>query len=169
MKELIRLVKAVQDKAAERRDPVECFVEEVLRMGVNNLRAEAEKQLLEKHLESLKVEGADRIGFTIKLDGDIPQDEKEKDDLRARLEEALRLLLPGVEVLYLKMGCILVTCEWPSRGAWGLPPAVRQTLSDPTFKLAGYPLLFEDGAPSLKIEYIKVQLRASDVCLQLLG
>ena len=71
MKELIRLVKAVQDKAAERRDPVECFVEEVLRMGVNNLRAEAEKQLLEKHLESLKVEGADRIGFTIKLDGDM--------------------------------------------------------------------------------------------------
>jgi len=43
------------------------------------------------------------------------------------------------------------------------------TLSDPTFKLAGYPLLSEDGAPSLKIEYFKVQICASLECLQLLG
>ena len=165
MDELTELVKAAQDKAAKRRDPVECFIEEVLRMGVNDSRA-AEKKLLEKHRETLKVEEAHKIGFTIKLDGDI---EKEQDDLRERLEKALIVLLPDAEVRSLKRGCILVTCEWLSGGAWELPAAVRQTLSDPNFKLAGFPLLFEDGAPSLKIEYFKVQLRASDVCLQLLG
>ena len=81
----------------------------------------------------------------------------------------LKELLRGGEVLSLQRGCILVTCEWLSGGAWELPLAVREALSDPTFKLAGFPLFFEDGAPSLKMEHFKVQLRASDVCLQLLG
>ena len=75
----------------------------------------------------------------------------------------------GGTVEKLEEGCILVTCEWRSGGAWELPLAVRQALSDPTFLLAGFPLLFEDGSPALKIQYIKVRLCASDECLQLLG
>ena len=172
MDELTDLVNATKAKAADGRDPVVCFIEEVLRKGVKNGVENQEKhrtsmEHLESHLESLKVVGARKIGFTIKLDSNMPPDGHE--GLCTSLEEALKELLPGGEVLSLQRGCILVTCEWLSGGAWELPPKVRQTLSDPTFELAGFPLLFEDGAPSLKIEYFKVQLRASDVCLQLLG
>ena len=168
MEELTDLVKATKAKAADGRDPVVYFIEEVLRRGVKNQEEDCtSKEHLESHLESLKVVGARKIGFTIKLDSNMPPDGHE--GLCTSLEKALKDLLHGGEVLSLQRGCILVTCEWLSGGAWELPLAVREALSDPTFKLAGFPLLFEDGAPSLKIEYFKVQLCASDVCLQLLG
>ena len=113
--------------------------------------------------------GNQKSGFSIKLESYDEDDLNDYEALRTRLEKALQEVEPKLEVKDMKEGCILVTCEWPSGGAWELPAAVRQTLSDPSFKLAGYPLLSENGAPSLKIEYFKVQLRASDECLQLLG
>ena len=129
-----------------------------------------------EHLESLTVEdvhtisvkGVSKIGFTIKLKGDMSDDKYEV--LRTSLESALQEL-DGSDLVVksLKKGCILVTCEWLSGGAWELPEKVREALSDPTFELAGFPLLFEDGSPALKIQYIKVRLCASDECLQLLG
>ena len=176
MQKLIEMVKTVRGKAqAEARGTIECFFEVAFGMGAKNFEAENDEQvtkmdLLKKHQKQVKVVGLRKIGFTITLDGDIPQDEKEKKELHEHLQEALEMLLPeDAKVRSLKRGCILVTCEWLSGGAWELPLAVRQALSDPTFKLAGFPLLFEDGAPSLKIEYFKVQICASLECLQLLG
>ena len=144
---------------------LDALVEEVFIRGSDEL-----EDGLERH--PIRVIGNQKIGFSIKLEGDESDILNDYEGLRTRLEEyasALQEHLPGAIVKKLEEGCILVTCEWPSRGAWELPLAVRQALSDPTFKLAGYPLLFEDGAPSLKVEYFKVQLRASLECLQLLG
>ena len=139
-------------------------------MGLVTMLEHAEdlEPLTVENVHTISVKGVRKIGFTIKLKGDMSDAKYEF--LRTTLESALQEL-DGTDLVVksLKKGCILVTCKWLSRGAWELPLAVRQALSDPSFKLAGFPLLFEDGSPALKIEYLKVQLSASDVCLQLLG
>ena len=182
----VSLVLKAKERATDDNRLVEHFIEEVLKGALSQkLKGEqsdadvCEGAPIHEYIDFLRaesvkpftVDSVKRVGFSIRLDSALPDDEGEKDLLLQKLQAALAKLLRGATIRKLTHGSIIVTCDWwPEGGAWALPPAVHQFLSEPSNEFSGFRLLpfqssnefsgFRFQSSSLRYEDYELQLRA---------
>uniref|UniRef100_A0A7S3BD26 Uncharacterized protein n=1 Tax=Haptolina ericina TaxID=156174 RepID=A0A7S3BD26_9EUKA len=148
-------------------------IEQLLWMALN-LVDDAHQQPMVPESD-LRVLGMRGVGFSIRLDTNLPAQQPEREALRQRLERDLKEVLPHASIQALHGGSVVLMCWCPASvmDVLAVLPAGLVTLTNQletegaTF--AGYRVLrFPDGSPSPRVDCYDMEVHGSPEAAQAL-